>query len=150
MLQWVPVDSYQAAARLVIKGEVDASFFLAEAFALAHAHDAQPASRCWSRARSRHLPRGVGQPAHRRRTARGGGCAGRHRPQPQDHEVLEALGIPGGFTRMPQEDAEFMVDLMGNAAGLNAVSPSPVNDAAVRLRLRFASMRVACCGIRPM
>jgi hypothetical protein len=26
--------------------------------------------------------------------------------------VLEALGIPGGFAPMPQEDAEFMVDLM--------------------------------------
>lgn len=32
-IQWQPVDSYQAAARLAIKGEVAASFFLADAFA---------------------------------------------------------------------------------------------------------------------
>ena len=32
--------------------------------------------------------------------------------QPNDQEVLQALGIPGGFAAMPQEDAEFMADLM--------------------------------------
>src|SRR5664279_1997839 len=33
LIEWVPVDSYQAAARRAIKGEVEASFFLADAFA---------------------------------------------------------------------------------------------------------------------
>ena len=31
-IQWVPVDSYQAAARLAIKGEVQAAFFLTNTF----------------------------------------------------------------------------------------------------------------------
>ena len=32
-ISWVPVDSYQAAARMAIKGEVDAAFFLASSHA---------------------------------------------------------------------------------------------------------------------
>ena len=34
----------------------------------------------------------------------GGDAAGR--------EILDALGLPGGFEPMSQEDAEFMIDLM--------------------------------------
>ena len=29
-----------------------------------------------------------------------------------DGDALEALGLPGGFESMTQEDAEFMIDLM--------------------------------------
>ena len=31
---------------------------------------------------------------------------------PSDLEVLQVLGLPGGFEPMAQEDAEFMIDLM--------------------------------------
>ena len=32
--------------------------------------------------------------------------------EPSDSEVLEALGLPGGFEPMVEEDVEFMIDLM--------------------------------------
>jgi phosphonate transport system substrate-binding protein len=112
LIEWTPVESYQAAARRAIKGEVDASFFLADAYAsltrmtrgqlrvlvqsaisdishvlLAHprmANDLAPIEKAVL---------GVGQ-------------------EPGDADVLEALGLPDGFEPMMQEDAEFMIDLM--------------------------------------
>lgn len=111
-VQWVLVDNYQAAARLAIKGEVQAAFFLAETFhALSRITRSQLRVLMESaigdithvllaHARIAHLQpelqaalAGIGQ-------------------QPQDHDVLDALGMPGGFKAMQQEDAEFMVDLM--------------------------------------
>lgn len=111
-VNWVPVDTYQAAARLAIKGEVDASFFLAEAFAsltritrsqlkvlveskirdISHVLIAHPRVQPQIDTISQALL-GIGSDA-----------AGR--------EVLDALGLPGGFELMSQEDAEFMIDLM--------------------------------------
>ena len=32
--------------------------------------------------------------------------------EPADADVLAALGLPGGFELMTQEQAEFMIDLM--------------------------------------
>ena len=111
-VQWVPVDTYQAAARLAMKGEVDASFFLAETF--------HSLSRITRSQLSVVIESAIGNIthvllAHQRiqphmeafRTALIG--VGQ---QPNDQEVLQALGIPGGFAAMPQEDAEFMADLM--------------------------------------
>lgn len=112
MIEWVPVESFQAAARLAIKGEVQAAFFLAEAYAsltrmtrsslrvlvesrisdISHVVLAHPRI-------SSDLPRisnallGVGR-------------------ESGDNEVLDALGLPDGFESMTQEEAEFMIDLM--------------------------------------
>lgn len=111
-INWVMVDSYQAAARMAMKGEVDASFFLAETYHslsritksqlrvviesaiadISHVLLAHPNTFQAVPVISAALA-GIGQ-------------------QPADHEVLEALGIPGGFEPMPEEDAEFMMDLM--------------------------------------
>jgi len=111
-INWVPVDSYQAAARLAIKGEVDAAFFLAEAFASltrltrgqlkvlveSAIHDISHVLLAHPRV-SDALPAiekallGIGQEAG-------------------DSDVLEALGLPGGFEAMTREDAEFMIDLL--------------------------------------
>ena len=111
-VHWVDVDSYQGAARLAIKGEVDAAFFLADSFAsfsrltrsqlhpvvqsaisdISHVLLAHPRV-------AADLPRieaallGVGQ-------------------QPGDDDLLKALGLPKGFEPMDQEEAEFMIDLM--------------------------------------
>jgi ABC-type phosphate/phosphonate transport system substrate-binding protein len=112
LLQWVPVDTYQAAARLAMKGEVDASFFLAETY-----HSLSRITRSQLRVLIEsaihditHVllanPRIAAELSTVVAALEGIG------QQPQDHEVLEALGIPGGFKRMPQEDAEFMIDLM--------------------------------------
>ena len=112
LVQWVPVESFQAAARLAIKGEVQASFFLAEAYAsltqmtrsqmhvlvesrisdISHVVLAHPRM-------ATDLPRisdallGMGS-------------------EKGDADVLDALGLPDGFESMTQEQAEFMIDLM--------------------------------------
>lgn len=112
LIRWVLVDSYQAAARQAIKGEVDAAFFLADAYAsltrmtrsqlrvlvesaisdISHVVLAHPRI-------AESLPTiekallGIGQ-------VQG------------DQDVLDALGLPKGFEPMTQEQAEFMIDLM--------------------------------------
>ena len=112
LIEWVPVESYQAAARLVIKGEVQAAFFLADAYAsltrltrnqlqvlmesrisdISHVVLAHPRM-------DAELPRiseallGMGS-------------------QPTDAAVLDALGLARGFESMSREDADFMIDLM--------------------------------------
>jgi phosphonate transport system substrate-binding protein len=111
-IHWVPVDSYQAAARLAMKGEVDASFFLAETF-----HSLSRLTRAQLKVLIESAIHDITHVllAHPRMAAElpavtqaltGMGA------QPRDGEVLEALGIPGGFEVMAQEEAEFMVDLM--------------------------------------
>jgi phosphonate transport system substrate-binding protein len=111
-IHWQPVDSYQAAARLAIKGEVQASFFLADAFAsltrmtrsqlrvlvesaisdISHVLLAHPRMAADLPAIEKALL-GLGQ-------------------APGDADVLDALGLPGGFEPLSQEEAEFMIDLM--------------------------------------
>jgi phosphonate transport system substrate-binding protein len=112
LIEWVPVDSYQAAARRAIKGEVEAAFFLADAYAsltrltrsqlrvlvesaisdISHVVLAHPRV-------ATDLPNiekallGIGQ-----------GLG--------DADLLDALGLPNGFEPMTQEEAEFMIDLM--------------------------------------
>lgn len=111
-VQWVHVDSYQAAARLAIKGEVDASFFLADAFGSLSRITrgqlkvlVQSAIHDISHVLIAH-PRIAGQlPAiSSALLAIGADASGR--------QVLDALGLPEGFEAMSQEDAEFMIDLM--------------------------------------
>jgi phosphonate transport system substrate-binding protein len=112
-VQWVPVDSYQAAARLAIKGEVNAAFFLADAYAsltrmtrsqlqvmvesaisdISHVVLAHPRVVVAGLPQIEQALLSLGQ-------------------TPGDKDVLDALGLPGGFEAMTQEEAEFMIDLM--------------------------------------
>jgi phosphonate transport system substrate-binding protein len=111
-IRWVPVDSYQAAARLAIKGEVEAAFFLADAYAsLTRMTRGQlrvlveSAIRDISHVVLAH-PRVAGDlPRLEQALLDVGKQAG-------DSDVLDALGLPNGFEPMTQEDAEFMIDLM--------------------------------------
>lgn len=112
-LRWHPVASHQAAARLLIKGEVDAAFFLAQTFhALSRLTRAQLQVVIESALHDiTHVLL-----AHERVADQAPAlCAALTGIAPAragDAEVLEALGIPGGFEPMQAEDAEFMVDLM--------------------------------------
>ncbi len=111
-IRWVPVDSYQAAARLAIKGEVEASFFLADAFAsLTRMTRSQlrvlveSAISDISHVVLAHPRMADNLPAIEKALLGLGHEAG-------DADVLEALGLPSGFEPMTQEEAEFMIDLM--------------------------------------
>jgi len=111
-IRWVLVDSYQAAARKAIKGEVEAAFFLADAYAsltrmsrsqlrvlvesaihdISHVFLAKPhIEQGFDAIKDAFL--GIGK-------------------MPGDGDLLEALGLPNGFEAMTQEEAEFMIDLM--------------------------------------
>ena len=111
-VQWVPVDSFQAAARLAIRGEVQASFFLAEAYAsLTRMTRSQLHVLVESRISDiSHVllahPRMASDLPCISKALLGMGC------EPGDTDVLEALGLPSGFEPMTQEQAEFMIDLM--------------------------------------
>ena len=111
-IQWVPVDSYQAAARLAIKGEVQAAFFLADAFAsLTRLSRSQlkvlveSAISDISHVVLAHPRVAENLPAIEKALLGLGQTQG-------DGDVLDALGLPNGFEAMTQEDAEFMIDLM--------------------------------------
>lgn len=109
---WVQVESYQAAARMVIKGEAEAAFFLADAYAsLTRLTRGQlhvlveSAIRDISHVVLAH-PRIADQVP---RVAQALLDIGK---QVGDADVLDALGLPAGFEAMAQEEAEFMIDLM--------------------------------------
>ncbi|BCO27866.1 hypothetical protein MIZ03_2757 [Rhodoferax lithotrophicus] len=111
-IEWVHVDSYQAAARKAIKGEVEAAFFLADAYAsltkLTRSHLrvlVESAIHDISHVLLAH-PRLAGDLAAIEKAFLGiGQIQG-------DVELLDALGFPHGFEVMSQEQAEFMIDLM--------------------------------------
>lgn len=111
-IEWVPADSYQAAARMAIRGEVDAAFFLADAFAsLSRMTRSQirplveSAIHDISHVLLAHPGTGASLPAISSALLQlNADEAGR--------SVLEALGMPDGFEPFSQEDAEFMIDLM--------------------------------------
>ena len=111
-VQWQLVDNYQAAARLAMKGEVEASFFLAEAYhSLSRLTKSQLKPLIESRlADITHVllasPQGAEFVPQLRDALTG--IAGTADGQP----VLDELGIPGGFEAMSDEDVEFMLDLM--------------------------------------
>lgn len=111
-LEWVVTESYQAAARLVIKREVDAAFFLADAF---HALSRMTLAQLRVLVESAlddisHVvlahPRIAGDLPRIGAALVGVGEVAR------DAEVLDALGLPQGFVAMTAEEAEFMIDLM--------------------------------------
>lgn len=112
LIKWLPVDSYQAAARRAIKGEVEAAFFLADAFAsLTRMTRGQlrvlveSAISDISHVLLAHPRMLESLPAIERALLGMGQAAG-------DADVLDALGLPHGFEPMTQEEAEFMIDLM--------------------------------------
>lgn len=111
-IQWQVVDTYQAVARMAIKGEVDASFFLADAFhSLSRLTRAQLKPLIESRlADITHVllvhPR-IGDGLPRLKDALLG-LAG----TPDGQPVLDELGFTQGFEAMTVEDGEFMIDLM--------------------------------------
>ena len=111
-IQWQMVDNYQATARLAMKGEVDASFFLAEAYhSLSRLTKSQLKTLIESRlADITHVllaREGVAEHVPALRDALTG-MAG----SPDGQVVLDELGIPKGFEPMSDEDVEFMLDLM--------------------------------------
>lgn len=111
-IQWQVVESYQAAARMSIKGEADACFLLAEAFhSLSRLTKSQMKVLVESKlADITHVmlvhPRASAEASKLRSALTE--LAGSADGQP----VLDELGIPQGFEDMPEEDAEFMIDLM--------------------------------------
>lgn len=112
-VQWVPVDSYQAAARLALRGEVDAAFLLAESFqCLSRITRAQLKVLIESRlADITHVVLAHERvPAATLATLRDAllGLSGSE----DGRAVLAELGMPEGFRAMSGEDVEFMIDLM--------------------------------------
>ena len=111
-IQWQVVDTSQAAARMAIKGEVDASFFLAEAFhSLSRLTKTQLKPLIESKlADITHVllihPR-IGDGLDKLKDALVGLTGA-----PDGQPVLDELGIPQGFEVMSVEDGEFMIDLM--------------------------------------
>jgi len=112
LIEWVPVDSFQAAARLAIKREVQAAFFLAEAYgSLTRMTRSQLRVLVESRISDiSHVvlahPRMAGDLPRISEALLGIGA------ERGDGDVLEALGFSKGFEPMTQEEAEFMIDLM--------------------------------------
>lgn len=112
-IQWVEVDSYQAAARLAIKQEVDAAFFLAEVY-----HSFTRTTRGQLRLLIESAITDITHVllVHQRieQEARAilAALTAIGTRQASDQDVLEALGIAQGFEPMADEDVEFMVDLM--------------------------------------
>lgn len=112
LIEWVPVESYQAAARLAIRGDVQAAFFLADAFAsLTRLTKGQVGVLVESRISDiSHVflahTRVQGDIATIRSALLGIGS------EAADSAVLDALGLPKGFEAMGEDDADFMIDLM--------------------------------------
>lgn len=111
-VQWQLVDTYQAAARMAIKGEVDASFFLAEAFhSLSKLTKTQVKVLIESKlADITHVL--LVNAATAEHTQRIQEALVSLTGTPDGQPVLDELGINGGFEVMSSEDAEFMIDLM--------------------------------------
>ena len=112
LIDWVAVDSFQAAARLAIKGEVQAAFFLADAYA---SLTRMTRSQLHVLVESRISDISHVMLAHPRMagdlTRISEALLGIGRTQ-GDADVLDALGLSSGFEPMTQEQAEFMIDLM--------------------------------------
>lgn len=113
-LDWQVLDSYQAVARKVLAGDVDAGFFLADAY---HGFSRLTRARMKVLVESRlrditHVllahPRIEDSLPAIRRTLLEMGADG----AATDLEVLQALGMGAGFEPMDGEDVEFMIDLM--------------------------------------
>jgi phosphonate transport system substrate-binding protein len=111
-VEWVDVETYQAAARMAIKGEVQAAFFLADAF---NSLTRLTRGKLTVLVESRISDISHVVLAHPRveavipRILDALICIGQ---TASDASVLEALGLPNGFEPMSRDDADFMIDLM--------------------------------------
>jgi len=112
LIEWVEVDSYQAGARKVIRGEVDAGFFLADAFAsLSRLTRSQmhvlveSAIHDISHVLLLKPQAGIALDAIKDAFIGVSDAA-------SGQDVLASLGLTQGFEVMTQEQAEFMIDLM--------------------------------------
>lgn len=111
-IRWELMESYQAVARLLIQGKVDAGFFLATAYhALSKLTKSQLKPLIESSLKDiSHVliahPRVLADLPVIQQAMLGIG------QQAGDADVLEAMGLNEGLERMEQEDAEFMIDLM--------------------------------------
>ena len=111
-LNWTVTDTYQAAARMAIKGEVDAAFFLAEAY-----HSLSKLTRSQLRplmesalSDIQHVVLGHSRAADKLPVF--SKALLEISATPEGQAVLDELGIPKGFEPMNDEDAAFMIDLM--------------------------------------
>lgn len=109
---WVPTESYQGVARMLVRGEVDAGFFLAAAY-----HGLSKLSRSQMKVLVESRLRDISHvfmvnPAHAEKAELLQTALLGIGSQSGDADVLDALSMPKGFEKMVQEDAEFMIDLM--------------------------------------
>ena len=101
-LNWSVTETYQAAARQVIKGEAQAAFFLAEIF---HSF-----SRLTKAQLSVLIESDLADISHDTDILMDA-ILNLHNDD-DGKEALTELGMPQGFEAMNEEDAEFMIDLM--------------------------------------
>lgn len=111
LITWVAADNFQSAARKAIKGEADAVFFLAGAYA-----SLTRMTRSQLRVLVESAIHDISHVLllHPRAQAQLAALSQAFLSiQPgTDADLLEALGLPKGFEAMSQEDVEFMIDLM--------------------------------------
>ena len=113
MVEWINADSYQAVARLLFQQRAKAGLFLASAY---HSFGKLTKSRLEVLVESSlkdishvlvahpRVPKEDVEKISQVLTSLG--------QDPKDEHVLADLGLPKGFERVNQEDAEFMIDLM--------------------------------------
>jgi phosphonate transport system substrate-binding protein len=111
-IQWVLTETFQGCARMALKGEVEAAFFMADTY---HALSRITRSQLTVLIESalddiHHVLLAHPDAASSMPVFTAALCS--MGQQAQDHEVLQALGLPDGFSPMTTEEAEFMMDLM--------------------------------------
>ena len=112
-IKWHLVENYQAAARLAIKGEVDAAFFLAEAYnSLSGLTRKQMKVLVESKLADITHVFLLNSRISAEDSARFAQALLELKGTPDGQPVLDELGMSGGFEVMAEEDAEFMIDLM--------------------------------------
>jgi len=112
-IKWNLVENYQAAARLAIKGEVDAAFFLAEAYnSLSGLTRKQMKVLVESKLADITHVFLLDSRISAEDSARFAQALLELKGTPDGQPVLDELGMSGGFEVMAEEDAEFMIDLM--------------------------------------
>ena len=111
-LHWLPAPSYQAAARLLIQGQADDAFFLADSY-----HALSDISKKHMRVLLESHICDISHvillhPSHqeRRLQLRAFLCGIKNEENGQ--AILHGLGLPAGFEKLDQEEVEFMIDLM--------------------------------------
>ena len=112
-IKWNLVENYQAAARLAIKGEVDAAFFLAEAYnSLSGLTRKQMKVLVESKLADITHVFLLNSRISAEDSARFAQALLELKGTPDGQPVLDELGMSGGFEVRAEEDAEFMIDLM--------------------------------------